>query len=230
MSPLCPWPRCCPVHAAQCQDQRRASCRLPRLHVGAPTRNWLAVQTIGVWGDIGHTPNSTDTRNHLLANNPAIVYNTADFVYAGELLSCFDTILALPAVAALGSMCSCLGTCPAHISRSQLVASASARAASETLRAAGVQIITRRPSRSARTMATIRPSPMQVRSLGSLLGLGSSVDCACTLSDATAQLCVPSYMHVIVGLYPMHPYVIAVQVEKSIAGPGSQADSCDPGS
>ena len=41
------------------------------------------VQVIGVWGDIGHTPNSTDTRNHLLANNPDIVYNTADFVYAG---------------------------------------------------------------------------------------------------------------------------------------------------
>ena len=44
----------------------------------------LSLQVIGVWGDIGHTPNSTDTRNHLLANNPEIVYNTADFVYAGE--------------------------------------------------------------------------------------------------------------------------------------------------
>ena len=41
------------------------------------------LQVIGVWGDIGHTPNSTDTRNHLLTNNPEIVYNTADFVYAG---------------------------------------------------------------------------------------------------------------------------------------------------
>ncbi len=67
------------------------------LHVGVPSLHGLAVQTIGVWGDIGHTPNSTDTRNHLLMNNPAIVYNTADFVYAGAQLSLFDTLLALAA-------------------------------------------------------------------------------------------------------------------------------------
>ncbi len=49
------------------------------------------VQIIGVWGDIGHTPNSTDTRNHLLAQNPEIVYNTADFVYAGAQDECCES-------------------------------------------------------------------------------------------------------------------------------------------
>ena len=58
-------------------------------------------QTIGVWGDIGHTPNSTDTRNHLLANNPAIVYNTADFVYAGAPLHCLCNVSIDPAAAIL---------------------------------------------------------------------------------------------------------------------------------
>jgi len=48
-------------------------------------------QVIGVWGDIGHTPNSTDTRNHLLSNNPEIVYNTADFVYAGAQHQIYDS-------------------------------------------------------------------------------------------------------------------------------------------
>ena len=90
-------------------DLRSADPQLPR----------LALQTIGVWGDIGHTPNSTDTRNHLLANNPAIVYNTADFVYAGtpavllrhladpacQLTSCKSEV---------GSMRPCPRPCPAE--------------------------------------------------------------------------------------------------------------------
>ena len=43
-------------------------------------------QTIGVWGDIGETQNSTDTRNHLLANNPV-----SAFTYWKRLM-CFQTV------------------------------------------------------------------------------------------------------------------------------------------
>ena len=68
------------------------------------------VQVIGVWGDIGHTPNSTDTRNHLLANNPDIVYNTADFVYAGAGLLASRTGRHLPSTTPMpGTM---VASCP----------------------------------------------------------------------------------------------------------------------
>jgi len=180
------------------------------LHVGLPTLYCLAVQTIGVWGDIGHTPNSTDTRNHLLANNPAIVYNTADFVYAGALLCLFDVSLEMLLSEIFmhdshwqqALMSRYLSRVLAGVNASMRESSSalSTCTASESLHTAGVQTTTRRPSRSARTTATTRPSQMQVRSLVSFRDR-HQCDCALHLvSRRSAALCVylthmcPTYM------------------------------------
>ena len=42
--------------------------------------------TIGVFGDLGDTMNSSTTIAHLIANSPDIVLNTGDYVYAGASL------------------------------------------------------------------------------------------------------------------------------------------------
>ena len=91
MSPRCP---CLLLYSAPSSMLAASSVALLGTVRDADYCCCLAAQTIGVWGDIGHTPNSTDTRNHLLTNNPVIVYNTADFVYAGAPLSFCDMLLA----------------------------------------------------------------------------------------------------------------------------------------